>query len=41
MTREDLICYGKIITKIFCGFSFPPSALPVVGNTRIFIVLWW
>lgn len=24
MTREDLICYGKIITKIFCGFFFPP-----------------
>lgn len=22
MTRKDLICYGKIITKIFCGFFF-------------------
>lgn len=40
MTRKDLICYGKIITKIFCGFFFP-FALPVVGNKRIFIVLWW
>lgn len=22
MTRKDLICYGKIITKIFCGLFF-------------------
>lgn len=22
MTRKDLICYGKITTKIFCGLFF-------------------